>query len=33
MPSSSFKDGLYTRAFLDLRMPKMNGFELGNEIR
>jgi CheY-like chemotaxis protein len=33
MPSSSFKDGFYTRVFLDLRMPKMNGFELENEIR
>jgi CheY-like chemotaxis protein len=33
IPSSSFKDGFYTRVFLDLRMPKMNGFELENEIR
>lgn len=33
IPSSSFKDGFYTRVFLDLRMSKMNGFELGNEIR
>jgi hypothetical protein len=31
--SSSFKDGFYTRVFLDLRMLKMNDFELGNEIR
>ena len=33
MPSSSFKDGFYARVILDLRMPKMNGFELENEIR
>lgn len=30
---SSFKVGLYNMAILDIRMPKMNGFELGNEIR
>ena len=31
--SLSFKDGFYTRVFLDLRMSKINGFELRNEIR
>ncbi|HEY0579276.1 MAG TPA: response regulator [Candidatus Nitrosocosmicus sp.] len=30
---SSFKVGLYTMAILDIRMPKMNGFELGDKIR
>jgi DNA-binding response OmpR family regulator len=30
---SSFKDGLYNMAILDKRMPKIDGFELGNEIR
>jgi DNA-binding response OmpR family regulator len=30
---SSFKVGLYDMAILDIRMPKMNGFELGNEMR
>jgi two-component system, OmpR family, response regulator ChvI len=30
---SSFKIGLYTMAILDIKMPKMNGFELGGRIR
>ena len=30
---SSFKVGVYDMAILDIRMPQMNGFELGNEIR
>jgi DNA-binding response OmpR family regulator len=30
---SSFKVGLYTMAILDIKMPKMNGFELGSKIR
>jgi two-component system, OmpR family, response regulator ChvI len=30
---SSFKVGLYTMAILDIKMPKMNGFELGDKIR
>ena len=30
---SSFKVGLYTMAILDIKMPKMNGFELGAKIR
>ena len=30
---SSFKVGLYTMAILDIKMPKMNGFELGGKIR
>ncbi len=30
---SSFKPGLYTMAILDIRMPKMNGYELCGEIR
>jgi DNA-binding response OmpR family regulator len=30
---SSFKAGLYTMAILDIRMPGMNGYELGGEIR
>ena len=30
---SSFKVGLYTMAIIDIKMPKMNGFELGGKIR
>jgi two-component system, OmpR family, response regulator ChvI len=30
---SSFKQGLYSLALLDIRMPKLNGFELYREIR
>ena len=30
---SSFKIGLYTMAILDIKMPKMNGFELGGELK
>ena len=30
---SSFKVGLYTMAILDIKMPKMNGFELYEKIR
>jgi two-component system, OmpR family, response regulator ChvI len=30
---SSFKIGLYTMAILDIKMPKMNGFELWGELR
>jgi len=30
---SSFKAGLYNMAILDIKMPKMNGFELSGEIR
>jgi two-component system response regulator ChvI len=30
---SSFKIGLYNMAILDIKMPKMNGFELGGELR
>jgi two-component system, OmpR family, response regulator ChvI len=30
---SSFKVGLYTMAILDIKMPKMNGFELGGKLR
>ncbi len=30
---SSFKTGLYIMAILDIKMPTMNGFELGGEIR
>jgi DNA-binding response OmpR family regulator len=30
---SSFRSGLYTMAILDIKMPKMNGFELGGKIR
>jgi DNA-binding response OmpR family regulator len=30
---SSFKVGLYTMAILDIKMPKMNGFELAGKIR
>jgi DNA-binding response OmpR family regulator len=30
---SSFKKGLYNMALIDVKMPKMNGFELYHEIR
>ena len=30
---SSFKQGLYALALIDIKMPKMNGFELYREIR
>jgi two-component system, OmpR family, response regulator ChvI len=30
---SSFKIGLYRKAILDIKMPKMNGFELGCELK
>ena len=30
---SSFKAGLYNMAIFDIKMPKMNGFELSGEIR
>ncbi len=30
---SSFKIGLYIMAIIDIKMPKMNGFELSGEIR
>ena len=30
---SSFKKGLYSLALIDIKMPKMNGFELSGEIR
>ena len=30
---SSFKQGVYALALLDIKMPKMNGFELSGEIR
>jgi two-component system, OmpR family, response regulator ChvI len=30
---SSFKIGLYRKAILDIKMPKMNGFELGSELK
>jgi DNA-binding response OmpR family regulator len=30
---SSFKQGLYSLALFDIRMPKLNGFELYREIR
>ena len=30
---SSFKQGIYDLALLDIKMPKMNGFELCGEIR
>ena len=30
---SSFKIGLYTMAILDIKIPKMNGFELGSELK
>jgi len=30
---SSFKKGLYSLALIDIKMPKMNGFELYREIR
>jgi DNA-binding response OmpR family regulator len=30
---SSFKRGLYNMALIDIKMPKMNGFELFREIR
>jgi two-component system, OmpR family, response regulator ChvI len=30
---SSLKQGLYVLALLDIKMPKMNGFELYREIR
>jgi DNA-binding response OmpR family regulator len=29
----SFKHGLYPLALIDIKMPKMNGFELYREIR
>jgi two-component system, OmpR family, response regulator ChvI len=30
---SSFKQGLYSLVLLDIKMPKMNGFELYREVR
>ncbi len=30
---SSFKIGMYIMAIIDIKMPKMNGFELSGEIR
>jgi len=30
---SSFRQGIYAMALLDIKMPKMNGFELSGEIR
>jgi DNA-binding response OmpR family regulator len=30
---SSFKIGLYAMAILDIKIPKMNGFELAGELR
>jgi DNA-binding response OmpR family regulator len=30
---SSFKQGFYNLALLDMKMPKMNGFELCKELR
>jgi two-component system response regulator PilR (NtrC family) len=30
---SSFKRGIYALALLDIKMPKMSGFELSGEIR
>ena len=30
---SSFRQGIYAMALLDIKMPKMNGFELSVEIR
>ena len=30
---SSFKQGLYVLALLDIKMPRMNGFDLYSEIR
>lgn len=30
---SSFKQGVYALALLDIKMPKMSGFELSGEIR
>ena len=30
---SSFKQGIYDLALLDIKMPKMNGFELCGEIK
>ncbi|MEJ7641101.1 MAG: response regulator [Candidatus Nitrosocosmicus sp.] len=30
---SSFKAGFYNMAIFDIKMPKMNGFELSGEIR
>jgi DNA-binding response OmpR family regulator len=33
MALSNFKDRSYVLALLDIKMPKMNGFELYNELR
>ncbi|MBV9178215.1 MAG: response regulator [Nitrososphaeraceae archaeon] len=33
MALSKFKDTSYVLALLDIKMPKMNGFELYNELR
>jgi two-component system, OmpR family, response regulator ChvI len=33
MALSKFKDRSYVLALLDIKMPKMNGFELYNELR
>ena len=33
MALSNFKPGLYDLLLLDIRMPKMNGFELYDKIR